>query len=122
MVYRWLVATWIWKTYAVDVARGSLPLGIAIGTVGDLREGALDVRVDGGVLGDIDLVAVGVAIGPAGMSGLGAAGDGDGAAARALQGDHAADGARVDAVERSTGGVVLVRAATAGRPAYTTRP
>ena len=98
-------------TYAVDVTRGSLPLGVTITTVRNTGEGVGDVGVQTGGLGEVELVAVPVGVGAAGVAGLGAAGDGDGAAAGALEGDGALDGDVADLLEGGAGGRVAVGAA-----------
>src|SRR5690606_41598593 len=71
-----------------------------------------DLRRQAGV----ELVAVPVAVRAAGMAGLGAAGDVDGAAARRLQRLDSLDRGEVDLLERRAGRVVAVAAVAARRP------
>lgn len=48
------------KAHAVDVSRGGLPPRVAVGAVRDLCERVLDIVVEGSVLGEVQLVAIGV--------------------------------------------------------------
>lgn len=101
------------EAYRVNVARPRLVLGSTVTAVCNAGEGVGDVVVDGGGLGDVELVAVGMRVGAAGVANLGAARDGDGAGTGLLQCDDAVDSGIVDLVERGALGVVAVRAAAA---------
>jgi hypothetical protein len=70
-----------------------------VADIGELRR---DVLGDAAVRGDVELVAVPVAVLPGGVACLGAIGDGDGTLARLLEGSDPVDGALVDLVERRT--------------------
>src|SRR5690606_39723746 len=95
----------------VDVPRGRLPLATA-----DVAERVLDVVVQARRQAGVELVAGPVAGRAAGMAGLGAAGDVDGAAARRLQRLDSLDRGEVDLLERRAGRVVAVAAVAARRP------
>jgi hypothetical protein len=102
------------KSYAVDVARGSLPLRISITAVSNAGEGVGHIRVEPRRLGEVELVAVPVGVSAAGVTRLRATGDGHCAAAGALEGDGALDGGCVDLLEGGAGGHVAVGAAARG--------
>lgn len=74
---------------------------VAVGAVRDAGEGAGDVRVQRRVEAEVELVAVGVAVGAGGVAALGAAGDEHlAAAAGSLERDGGRDGVLVDALVR----------------------
>lgn len=80
-------------TYAIDVTRSSPPLWISITTVTDSLEPRRNVVVQRGVLSEIKLVAIAVAISAASMACFGAARDNQRASASSLECDGAVDGA-----------------------------
>lgn len=84
---------------AVDVAAGSLPLRVSITTVSNLREGAVDVVVQGRLVLDVDLVPVSMGVGAACMADFSTACDDEGTDSRGfLEGDNTINGTREDAL------------------------
>lgn len=102
------------STYSIDIPRASLPLSSTVSAVRNAGKGALDIARQRGRLGKVELVPVPVGVGATGVARLGAAGDGQVAAAGALEGDGAGDGGGVDLLEGGAGGRVAVAAAAAG--------
>src|SRR5215216_5921221 len=95
----------------VDVPGARAPLVAA-----DVGEVVVNIVRDAGVGAVVELVAVPVAVGAAGVADLGAAGDVEGTAARALEGLGALHGGEVDLLERGARRVVAVAAVAAGGP------
>lgn len=85
-------------TYAVNVARSSLPLRIAVATIFNLLEVTSHVVVDASVLAEVKLVAVVVRILSRSMANLRAASDDERALACILQGDGTIDSGGIDLV------------------------
>lgn len=90
--------------------------GGAVTAYTDVGEDVVDVVGEAGRLGEVELVAVPVRVGAAGVPRLGAAGDVQRAARGALEGLGALGGGQVELVERGAGGDVAVGAAAGGRP------
>ena len=101
----------------VDVARGSSSHRRAVAAHADVGVGAVHPRGQAGGAREVELVAVGVAVGASRVAGLGAAGDGQSAATGVLEGDAAVDRGLPDPLERRAGRVVGVGAAAGRRPA-----
>lgn len=71
-------------TYAVDIARSSLPLRVSVATVRNPGEGVCHIRVDAGVFPEVKLVPVPMRVGTTRMARLSAAGDDETTSAGAL--------------------------------------